>query len=106
MKLVDLDPCLVRCIDDKSFQQLPPEAPVNNADGAMFLCPACFRKNSGPVGTHSVLVWFRDRVSDERTPGPGRWIASGNTITDLTLSPSVDVGCWHGFVTNGEVSTC
>jgi hypothetical protein len=30
----------------------------------------------------------------------------GTGLSDLTLSPSVDVGepsCWHGFIRNGEV---
>ena len=22
----------------------------------------------------------------------------------LTLTPSIDSGCWHGFITNGEVA--
>jgi hypothetical protein len=35
-----------------------------------------------------------------------RWQVSGTGLSDLTLSPSVDVGepsCWHGHITDGEV---
>lgn len=37
-----------------------------------------------------------------------RWIVSGTSLADLSLTPSVAVGpsekeCWHGFITNGEV---
>ncbi len=34
------------------------------------------------------------------------WQRTGETFETLTLSPSVDAsraGCWHGFITNGEV---
>lgn len=77
------------------------------AQGVMFLCPLCFERNGGNVGTHAVAVWFRGRdVPDSETPGPGRWEASGTSIEDLTLSPSVHLtsqhGCgWHGWVKNG-----
>lgn len=77
-----------------------------DADGVMFLCPKCFVANAGPVGVHSVICWFRG-VDPEMSPKPGRWDASGSTIDDLTLTPSVHLsgggGCgWHGFVTNGR----
>lgn len=35
------------------------------------------------------------------------WTRSGESFTDLSLSPSVDAsaaGCWHGFVANGQVT--
>ena len=77
------------------------------AQGVMFLCPQCFARNGGEVGTHSVICWFRDRgVSAEASPGPGRWSVSGNSLDDLTLAPSVHLsgpGCgWHGWVRNGD----
>jgi len=79
---------------------------VVNAQGVMFLCPVCFVKNGGPVGTESVLCYFRGRgVPDDAVPGPGRWEAHGTGFDDLSLSPSVNVdnGHWHGFVTNGAI---
>lgn len=79
-----------------------------HADGVLFLCPTCFKKNNGPVGTESVLCWFanRPKVPADATPGPGRWTATGSSFNDLTLSPSVNVDHehWHGYVTNGEVT--
>jgi hypothetical protein len=86
---------------------------VAEADQIMFLCPACFAKNGGASGTHSVLVTFAGRnVPDEAGSrdaegNPSRWNASGTTIDDLSLTPSIlldakreqEDGChWHGFV--------
>jgi len=77
------------------------------ADHLMFLCPACFARNNGPVGTHSVMVTFAGRnVPDEAgTRGadgkPTRWSMSGTSLDDLVLTPSILLyeGCaWHGFV--------
>jgi hypothetical protein len=79
---------------------------IAKAQGIMFLCPTCFKKNNGPVGTESVLCWFKDRgVPDDELPGPGRWQVSGSSFDDLSLSPSVNVDHehWHGWVQNGEI---
>src|SRR5581483_3815698 len=77
-----------------------------DSHGVVFLCPKCYAERGSAVGVHSVLCWFKGRVPDDRTPGPGRWTPSGGGIDDLTLTPSVHLtggGCgWHGFVTNGE----
>jgi hypothetical protein len=32
-----------------------------------------------------------------------RWIMSGTSLEDLTLTPSIDTGCWHEYITLGEV---
>jgi hypothetical protein len=78
------------------------------ADGVMFLCPTCFKKNGGAIGTERVVVWFRDRaaVPADALPGPGRWVATGDSFDDLTLQPSVNVDHehWHGFVRAGEIA--
>ena len=88
-------------------------ATVAEADHIMFLCPLCYGKNGGSKGTHSVMVTFAGRnVPDEAgtrdaAGKPSRWNASGTTIDDLVLTPSIlldakrppDQGChWHGFV--------
>lgn len=89
---------------------LVPAASLEDAQGIWFLCPACFVKNGGPVGTHMVLVAFRDRGvpdhlgSHSKEGAPSRWAVSGTDFQNLTLSPSVDCGCWHGFVTNGDAT--
>lgn len=81
-------------------------ATVAEADSVTFLCPACFEKNGGPVGTHGIHVTFGRDVPKEADPNP-RWNASGTTIDDLVLTPSIllnagmpaDQVChWHGFV--------
>ena len=89
-----------------SVEHAPRTLTIADAQGVMFLCPVCFKKNGGPVGTESVLCWFKDRgVPADAFPGPGRWTASGTSFEDLTLSPSVNVSNehWHGFITNGEI---
>lgn len=81
---------------------------LSEAQGIIFLCPACYASNGGAAGTHSIICWFRDRgVPDEATPGPARWLVSGNGLYDLSLSPSILLlsGCqWHGFITAGAVT--
>lgn len=80
---------------------------VADADQVSFLCPACFAKNNGPVGTHHVMVTFANRtVPDEagsrgKDGKPTRWSVSGNSLRDLVLTPSIQIHgpCnWHGFV--------
>ena len=69
------------------------------ADGVRFTCPKC--------GDHQVMVWFRDHVPPHIQPGPGRWSATGTSVDDLSLTPSIALGgaCgWHGFVTNGDAT--
>jgi hypothetical protein len=95
---------------------------VAAADQVMFMCPLCFTTNGGPKGTHRVLVSFADRNipdgagSRDSNGKPSRWKASGTTIFDLVLTPSIlldasqkkEVGChWHGFVgSNGIPAGC
>lgn len=124
MKLTDLEPEWVsriirheevlttsgKVMRDQEYHGHP--ATLAEAQGVLFLCPKCFAKNSGSVGTHSVICWFRDRgIPDDAEPSPGRWMPSGTGFHDLTLTPSVDLtergkapDEWHGFVTNGEVT--
>lgn len=85
---------------------------AGDAQGVMFLCPLCYAKNGGPVGTHRVLCWFsRCGVPDFADPRPGRWIPDGDTLDDVTFigpaaaSVLLTSGCrWHGFVRNGDAS--
>lgn len=78
------------------------------AQGIWFLCPICFTKNGGHVGTHQCEVTFEGRGatdaqgSHDHTGKPSRWNVSGTGYNDLVLTPSVLLvppGCgWHGFV--------
>jgi hypothetical protein len=112
MKLTDLEPQLYRYAGDKSFASVET---VAEADSVMFLCPACFAKNAGPIGTHRIRVDFAGKgvpaeVALHNSQGrPVWWNASGNDVRDLTLTPSILLlhDCeWHGFVTNGGIITC
>lgn len=71
-----------------------------------------------PCGQHSLMIPFANPRNAPSLPadhGPvardgshhPRWTMSGSGLSDLTLTPSVDVGtpsCWHGFITNGAVT--
>lgn len=101
MKLAELDATFLRITDEITYQM---DVPFAAAQGVMFLCPKCFITNGGAVGTHRVTCWFRDKgVPDAMRPGPARWPATGTSLADLTLTPSVLLlsGCaWHGEVTS------
>lgn len=127
IKLTELNPRFVRYsvgVADKSHgMTLPngtiqwggfPAQQIDNCDsfaeaqGIWFLCPICFKKNGGSVGTHAVEVTFAgrgaepDQGSHDSAGNPSRWNASGTGFEDLVLSPSILLtggGCgWHGFV--------
>lgn len=116
MKLTELKPVLITYerTDKGVFQHRVRS--IEKAQGVRFLCPKCYEANGGSVGTHGVVCWSSSRgVPDDAQPGPGRWRLVGTGLNDLTLdaepgkSRSVLLlgGCaWHGFVTNGEVTTC
>lgn len=68
---------------------------------------------------HSICVLFSNppdggpaHLNDEQAPGNNggnRWNRTGTSFDGLGLSPSVDctqtdAHCWHGFVTNGQVT--
>lgn len=83
------------------------------AHGISFLCPKDFAKNKGTKGTHTVIVWFEGSKvpSDVGTNTDGkavRWKATGTSLEDLTLTPSIleqSGDCqWHGFITNGDAA--
>lgn len=87
---------------------------IEQAQGVIFLCPDCFKRNGGPVGTHSIICWSSSRgVPDFVDPKPGRWTLEGTSLDDLTLgaepgkSRSVQLigGCAaHFFVTEGNIT--
>jgi hypothetical protein len=109
MKLIELDPEFLKIDSNGHYVYTPTLA---YAQGLKFLCPLCFQKNKGTVGTHVVVIWFRNHgVPDDTRPLPGRWCVSGIDMNDLTITPSINLenatktGCqWHGFVTNGEAA--
>lgn len=105
MNLNHLEPQFIRYTGPGRHQDV---GALYEAHGIIFLCPSCFAKNGGPIGTHSIMVWFKNKgVPDVETPGPGRWaVVSGTGVANLSLAPSIQLstGClWHGNVTNGQI---
>ena len=108
MRLVDLSPHWVTQMDANGSHWEDKVSRQQDAQGVRILCPKCFTENGGPVGTHSVIVLFKDRdIPPEAMPLMARWEVSGNDFNDLTTTPSILIngGCgWHGFITNGDVT--
>lgn len=81
---------------------------INVADGIQFLCPVCFLKNNGPIGTHSVICWS-PTVPQDTSPTPGWWSMLGTSLENLTLvasssSVKLESKCnAHFFVRNGAI---
>lgn len=103
LKLVDLNPEWVgsggECVRNADGSPVPRREAV----GIHFDCPCgC---------PHPVFVPFANPADGlgPTTPGHG-WQRIGETFDSLTLTPSIQrvspCAGWHGFVTNGEVTTC
>jgi hypothetical protein len=75
---------------------------LHEAQGVMFDCPC---------GKHSIMVWFRNphvlpAAGEGAPPNDKRWeLVSGTDLDDLTLSPSILLDCWHGFVVDGHAKS-
>lgn len=115
MKLIELEPQFLR-YETSDHEFLRATDSLADAQGIRFLCPVCFIKNSGPVGTHGIEVSFAGRGvkdnqgSHNREGKPSRWNVTGTDYGDLTTQPSILIdpappACagWHGFITSGEV---
>ena len=107
IKLVDLNAHFMTVWDENGISKNVETIP--EADGVLLLCPGCFIKNKGPIGTHSIICW-RPHVPKTVPPVPGRWEFYGTGIPDLTLkagSSSIfcqPPGCGaHFFIENGWV---
>lgn len=83
------------------------------AHGIRFLCPKSFAANSGPVGTHSVQVYFAgspvpEHIGKNKEGQTVRWNVSGSDLDNLSLTPSIqeedEICKWHGFVGSGGVA--
>lgn len=111
MRLRELEPEFLKITGEDTFRHYKEDGSLyslSEADGVLFLCPVCFKTNSGPIGTHSVICW-QPHVPQNIGPVPGRWSFSGTGLNDLTLtagSSSILLmgGCnAHFFITNGEI---
>ena len=70
----------------------------DSGEGVSFDCPAC-----GPA--HQLVAYFAN-PRDGKPPMPGRsviWVREGDTFASLTLAPSLQYPCWHGWVEGGQV---
>jgi hypothetical protein len=94
-------------------------APVRTGVGLSFLCPCatCTPKRTGDRDKDfhlRVYVGFRNPLDGGPPVDPrdgAQWERTGDTFDTLTLWPSIlsnpPHGCgWHGYVTNGDVTTC
>lgn len=105
MRLSELEPKFMKRIDSNHFRT---QSEKEGADGIKFLCPVCFAKNAGSVGTHGVICW-EPSVPQDTSPTPGRWQMQGTGFEDLTLvagssSILLNSGCnAHFFIKNGEI---
>ncbi len=75
------------------------------AEAVFFYCPCGYGKPTSD-GTHGLLIPFE-------TKHPKGWKMSGTSLEDLTLEPSLLIGCyesqppcWHGYLTAGEFRSC
>jgi hypothetical protein len=82
------------------------------AHGIRFLCPKSFAQHSGVEGAHSVQVFFAGspvppHIGKNKNGQTVRWNASGRSMDDLSLTPSIqeedDICRWHGFVGSSGV---
>lgn len=116
MKLTDLNPVFLGqggpgVFRRDSYTGELVEAPRREGVGVQFDCPCgcdspCFVPFRNPL----------DGGPDESGRLDGGWVREGDTFETLTLRPSIrrlasatspNGGCgWHGFITNGEVTSC
>jgi len=90
-----------------------PVGTLAEAHGICFLCPLSYQRQGGPVGAHTVQVFFcgspvPPHLGLNSDNQPVRWTPAGSGLDDLTLSPSIaeqDNSCkWHGHVSNGDAA--
>jgi hypothetical protein len=109
---------------DRSHRYLPS---IEGAQGLFLWCPCGYGKAEFPLDggrPHGVMVPFSNprnaplcppdhgphSARDPSAPHP-RWVMTGTSLEDLSTQPSIQVGsasdntaCWHGYITNGEVT--
>jgi hypothetical protein len=101
MKLAELSPEFVRYSDDLVAANMHKREIVQTlaqAQGIRFRSPG--------NADLALCIPFSGRGAPADENGGIQWSVSGTGYTDLTLTPSVNMRQWHGFVTNGEVTTC
>lgn len=106
MRLTDLNPAYVGHGGEGVFRTSDGSPiPFRDRIGVRFDCPC------GKCGTHVVILF-----NNPPDGGPccdatqNHWTRTGDSFENMSLTPSIlrkQKDCdWHGFVTNGEISTC
>lgn len=103
-KLIDLNPSFYGAGGPGVSRADGSPSPERSGIGLMFDCPC------GTCG-EMVAVGFSNPIDGGPVFDPSRpsWERTGDRFESLTLKPSIlrTTGCkWHGWVTNGEVTTC
>lgn len=110
MKLTDLHPHFIGAGGEGIYSADGSPAPKRHGIGVMFDCP-CGKCDE----QHVCYVPFRNPLDGGpafEESGRPAWQRTGETFETLTLRPSIlrspeKGGCgWHGYVTNGEVTSC
>ena len=120
MRLTELEPhwvSICRWDDSNGTQHYYDNPP--RIGGISFNCPIHTKKcnccNQFLPSTHRLVVWFKNPI-DGLPPQFTKylWDRKGENFENLTLFPSINasnfvdketgVVCWHGFITNGEVT--
>lgn len=86
-RLTDLHPEFIGCLR-------PGPA---SGEGVTFDCPAC-----GPK--HRLVAYFSNPLDGQPPNGwTPKWERDGTEFSALTVGPSLQYGCWHGWVEGGMV---
>lgn len=107
MKLVDLNPQWLGAGGEGVTRADGSPAPERHGVGVAFDCP-CGNHDE----YHRCYVPFANPLDGGEQLEARGWQRTGETFETLTLTPSIfrkveNGGCgWHGFITNGDVSTC
>ena len=110
MKLTELNPRWVgyggESVSDANGNPIPRREGI----GIILDCPC------GKCGEYGQLaVFFKNPLDGKSSPitdNRALWDRTGDAFETLTLKPSIlrstnRGGCgWHGFITNGDVTTC
>lgn len=83
--------CLTR-LHPRFVGQLRP----NSGETLQFDCPAC-----GP--SHTLNAPFTNPIDGGPAMGNSIWAREGTEFDALTLRPSIQYPCWHGWIEDGVV---
>ncbi|HEV7520135.1 MAG TPA: hypothetical protein VGP89_03485 [Candidatus Angelobacter sp.] len=68
-----------------------------HGEGVALACPVC-----GP--DHTLAVYFSNPLDGgAAAPASHQWTRSGTTFDELTVEPSIQYPCFHGWIENGLV---